>query len=117
PGSNPDDRDSDHQYDFDQWLSGGNMEDPWLRYWAQGNVTKQGSALTPDCSGADCQPIPWFDAGTLDNTDNHSNIVKNVSAETCPNFPYDFWKNLAKSGMPDVHFFAWDAASGLYREN
>ena len=119
PGSpTPDDQNANSQIDFDEWLSSGNLEDPWLRYWSEADITKNGSVISPGCSSPNCQPAPWFQPpSTLTNTDDHSNLFKNVATSTCPNIDYDFWKGLALAGGKNIHYYAYDAGSGLFKEN
>ena len=115
----PDDQDGNGQYDFDEWVATGPaLEDPWLRMWAQGDILRGGLALTPGCGSADCQPMPWFQSpSTLTNTNDHSNMAKNVTQETCPNFNYNFWKTLASSGLPNLNYYSWDPGVSAYRRN
>jgi hypothetical protein len=86
------------------------VEDPWLRVMA-------GSDLTGWAALAD-HPFP-FDPNRPADRD-HSNLFQRVNGLSCPSFPYVAWKDLVSSrlaGEPGVHYFAWDAGSGLFREN
>jgi hypothetical protein len=115
--ASPDDQDGNGQYDFDEWVASGNMEDPWVAYGSQGDTTRNGSAMSPGCAGQNCQPMPFYQSpSTLTFNNDHSNLVKNISNNTCPLFRYQFWKNLARSGIPNLHYYAWDGGSSAYRE-
>ncbi len=113
--SSPDDRDGDGNYDFDTWVSSGNLEDPWLRFKAHGAFTNNPGG----CSGADCIPQPWWTSpSTFTNANDHSNIVQNAVQNLCVQFDYTFWKQIAQSGEPNVFYYASDGpATGTYRLN
>ena len=115
----PDDQNHDGTLDFDTWIASPNVEDPWLRFWAESDVTSGGAAVPPGCSAPDCQPMPWYQGGVFTfGANDHSNIFKNVSAETFPGFDYSFWKSLAQSGGVNVFYYASDGrGTGTYRLN
>ncbi len=73
---------------------GKSMDDPWWRLLSNGANTLGGGSpqLNP--------PSP---------TDpDHSNIFQNLgSVVGCPAFDYNTWKDIAKSGDSDTHYFTW----------
>lgn len=113
----PDDMDHDGTLDFLDWLSGPDVEDPWLRFLAAGEILANGGGIAPGCVSPNCQPVPWFQWGTFGsgNTD-HSNLFKNVTRETFPEFDYGQWKSIARSGGPNVYYYASDGpGTGTYK--
>ena len=108
----PDDQDHDGTLDFNDWMS-GQVEDPWIRFWSETFVLSNGGSITPGCSGADCQPDPWFDGATntfsLSTTD-HSNMVQNVQTDLCPEYEYAIFKSMAQTGNQNSYYYASDGA-------
>jgi len=106
-----DDVDTDGTVDYETWLTDTTqIEDPWLRFWSEGDITKQnGSHIDTDCTGANCQPSPFVTPtrAPYAGTDDHSNMTKNVSITTCPNYDYDIWKSIAQSGGKGIRYFPW----------
>ncbi|HET9480844.1 MAG TPA: hypothetical protein VFP98_03740, partial [Candidatus Polarisedimenticolia bacterium] len=98
--------------DLADWLDDPDtsIEDPWLKVVAGGDLV--GHASRPD------QPYPYDQAKAVDI--DHSNLFQRVAGITCPSFDYALWKRIALSSMPGdrhVHYFAFDAPTGLFREN
>jgi hypothetical protein len=85
-------------------LEGKTIEDPWFRFFA-GLDVKNWSAL-----GSPQVYVP----GTVDQ--DESNKFQNYPNVACPEFDYETWKTIARSGGSDVHYYAWDSAS-KFREN
>ncbi|HXV77436.1 MAG TPA: PilX N-terminal domain-containing pilus assembly protein [Candidatus Polarisedimenticolaceae bacterium] len=81
------------------------IQDPWFRIVAGGQIEAFGGAAT--------QPVP---PSTTANQD-HSNLMQNLGVVMCPRYDYDLWKNIATSGGRNVRYFAYDSASGGFREN
>ena len=111
PPLTPDDSNANGTADFDEFTGG--IEDPWLRFWAQGVAT--GGTWGTACGSVDCQPNPFTPPST--GSTDHSNIFDHVGYETCPVFDYDLWKQVALSGGQNVHYYAYDSASGDFKEN
>jgi|GEM_PF-1149855 len=121
PPYSGDDLDHDGTLDFDDWVFGSNVEDPWLSYQAEGAVLANGAGISPGCSSPDCQPDPWFDPYSnsfSSGSNDHSNLFQNVARETFPAFDYALWKNIARSGEAHVYYYASDGpGTGTYRLN
>jgi len=113
PYDDYDDRDRDGTNDFDDWLANaGNVEDPWLRFWAEGTFT--GEPCSPNA--INCQPHPYTGNPSGAGASDHSNLVANVDTPTFPEFNYQLWKNVAQSGAQGVYYYASDGAgSGTYK--
>ena len=113
--TNPDNQNGNSTLDFDEWLASSDVEDPWLKYWSQGDLDAGGSAILlpvlPGCTGPNCQPAPFYNpatntlgSGALD----HSNLFKNVQQDLCPKYDYDYWKGVALSGGKNVYYYRSD---------
>ena len=85
-------------------LDGKTIEDPWFRFFAGLDVQNWSARPSPQV----------YVPGTL-NPDE-SNKFQNYPNVVCPEFNYDTWKTIAKSGGSDVHYYAWDNGS-KFREN
>ncbi|HEY3175007.1 MAG TPA: four helix bundle protein [Candidatus Polarisedimenticolia bacterium] len=97
--------------DLARWLNDpdDSVEDPWLKVVAGGDLV--GWATLPD------QPLPYSQSRAIDL--DHSNLFQRVPGIVCPSFDYDLWRSIALSAMPGdrhLHYFAFDPASGLFRE-
>src|SRR5262249_30084647 len=61
---------------------------------------------------------PWFDGFSFPFGADHSNLFAHVDRETFPSFDYALWKSIARSGEPNVYYYASNGAgSGTYRLN
>lgn len=111
----PDDQDGNGVLDFDQWIAGNSIEDPWMRFISEGDVR----TVTPGCNAHDCQPAPWYDGATFSpGGDNHSNIFKLATVGTFPEFEYTMFKGMAQSGGKNLYYYASDGAgTGTYKLN
>jgi hypothetical protein len=88
-------------------LQAKSIPDPWFQFFAGGDVEpfKSGSYGSPQVVA----PI----ATDVD----HSNVFRQFpGGVNCPEFDYDTWKEIARSGGSDVHYFAWDNGTS-FREN
>jgi hypothetical protein len=107
------------------------IEDPWFRLVAGGVLKVDG---TPVVGGTQPWPFTWsgsVEHGVMTGHDdvrlydppyepNHSNLFQGLSSPDCDvyePFPYATWKALALRGGPNVHYYAWDDALQLFREN
>src|SRR5262245_12190325 len=106
----PDDQDHDGTLDWDDWRSGPNVDDPWIRFWSEDDILSNGSPILPGCSTPDCQPMPFFQPpSTFGNGDtDHSNMVKNVSQSLCPSYEYAVFKALPQDGAHNCYYYASD---------
>jgi type II secretory pathway pseudopilin PulG len=88
-------------------LEGKTIEDPWFRFFAGLDVQNWSALGSPQVYP------PWT------SNQDESNKFQNYPNVTCPEFDYDTWKTVAKSGGSDVHYFAWDRVTGgsNFREN
>ncbi len=94
------------------WLADpdDSIEDPWLKVVAGGDLV--GWSSLPD------QPLPYDPARGPDL--DHSNLFQRVAGIECASFDYTVWKGIVTSRLPSerhVHYFAYDVASGAFREN
>jgi hypothetical protein len=81
------------------------IDDPWYRFILDG-VSSQWSPATAQ------QPYP----PVLLNDQDNSNKIQLFGGVGCPEFDYDTWRQIAKSGGSDVHYYAW-ASGAAFREN
>jgi hypothetical protein len=80
------------------------IDDPWYHFLLDGICDKWAPTT-------DQQPYP---PGTTDQ--DKSNKIQSFGGVGCPEFDYDTWKQIAKSGGSDVHYYAWDNGTD-FREN
>lgn len=80
-------------------LDGQTIEDPWFRFFAGLDVQNWSAFGTPQVYA----PGPTG----LDE----SNKFQNYPNVPCPEFNYETWKTIAKSGGSDVHYYAWAGGS------
>lgn len=106
----PDDQDHDGTLDWDDWVSGPNVEDPWLRFWSEGPILSNSSALTPGCVTSDCQPMPFFQPPSTFGTGStdHSNMIMNISLSLCPTYEYAIFKALSQDGNHNCYYYSSD---------
>ncbi len=71
------------------------VPDPWLRILAGGDI------LTAPAGNQ-----PWPPAAPPTSADK-SNRMQSLPSVSCPDFDYEFWKSLALSGSPGVHYYAY----------
>ncbi len=116
----PDDQDGNGTLDFDQWANSGDVEDPWLKFWSEGDITSGGKALSPGCATSECQPMPFYQSPSTFGTGptDHSNFFKNVAVGLCPDYDYALWKEVAQSGAPNTFYYRSDGAgTGTWKLN
>jgi hypothetical protein len=94
------------------WIAApdASIEDPWLKVVAGGELI--GWQHLPD------QPFPYSATTPIDQ--DHSNLFQRVAGVACPAFDYLEWKRLVTQGLAGdrrARYFAWDAATGLFRED
>ncbi len=85
-------------------LEGKTIEDPWFRFFAGLDVQNWSARPSPQVY----PPVP--------NDQDESNKFQNYPNVRCPEFNYETWKAIAKSGGSDVHYYAWDSGN-QFREN
>ncbi len=87
-------------------LDGKVVEDPWFRFFAGLSVQNWSAWGSPQV----WPPSP--------GDQDESNKFQDYPNVPCPRFDYEIWKSIAKSGGSDVHYYAWDADTGLgFKEN
>ena len=85
-------------------LQGQIIEDPWFRFFAGLDVVDWSTFGSPQvyAPGAGYQ--------------DQSNKFQNYPNVPCPDYDYETWKSIAKSGGSDVHYYAW-AGGTNFSEN
>jgi len=84
-------------------LEGRPVDDPWFRFFAGLGVQNWSAWGSPQV---------WPPTTTQDE----SNKFQNYPNVPCPVFDYETWKSIASSGGSDVHYYAFDRATSLFRE-
>ena len=88
------------------------LGDPWFRLLTGGTFNPP---LDPNTSpGNLIQPYP-YNSGTP-TADDNSNLFQH-SVVSCPSFDYDLWKQVARSGFGDAHYFVPTGTTDSWREN
>jgi hypothetical protein len=85
-------------------LEGDVIEDPWFRFFAGLSVVNWNGLGSPQVN------VP----GTTNQ--DHSNQFQDYPNVPCPQFDYETWKSIAKSGGSDVHYYSW-AGGQNFQEN
>jgi hypothetical protein len=85
-------------------LQGKTIDDPWFRFFAGLGVQNWSAWGSPQV----------YPPGT--NGQDESNKFQNFPNVPCPEFDYQTWKGIARSGGSDVHYYSWDTGS-RFREN
>jgi hypothetical protein len=80
------------------------VEDPWFRFFAGQSVQNWSGLGSP-------QVYPPLIGGQ-----DRSNRFQDYPYVPCPDFNYETWKAIAKSGGSDVHYYAW-AGGTRFSEN
>jgi hypothetical protein len=88
-------------------LEGRTIDDPWFRFFAGLDVVNWSTLGSPQVN-----PPVVLDPDQSNQFQNYPNVP-------CPEFNYETWKSIARSGGSDVHYFAWDPATGgmYFKEN
>lgn len=119
-----DDIDTDGTPDFLEWMNDpdNSIEDPWLRFVIGGVFDGAPSGIGYGLDDGTTNNQPWnFSPGwtttvTTDPDKEHSNFFLHSDRDLCTVMDYDLWKGVALAGGRNVHYYAWDAAAGLFRE-
>jgi len=85
-------------------LEGKTLEDPWFRFFAGLDVQNWSALGSPQVH------VPGVTG------QDESNKFQNYPNVLCPEYDYETWKTIAKSGGSDVHYYEWDSGS-KFREN
>jgi len=89
------------------------IEDPWLRVIAGSAISGAPSTdAQPWASGpppAVGTPPPW-------NCCDGSNLMQHQDWLSCPDYPYVFWKRVARSGLRGTRYFSWDSVEGFRKD-
>jgi len=100
----------------DVGCAGEAVEDPWLRTigqsWVRDTDPSDDPYPEPDPLDWQWQPLPYDEGGCT----NRSNIVAGHALVSCPEYDYDFWKRVARSGSAGVHYYAHDSG-GMFKED
>ena len=94
--------------DFYVWSSSpdNSIEDPWLKVLTAADLTGHGSAGD--------QPFPYTQGAPIDT--DHSNLFQHAAGVACGGFDYGRMKSAATSGEEAARYFAFDPATGLFKE-
>jgi hypothetical protein len=92
-------------------LIGKAIDDPWYRIMLDGTMMKAGAGTPMWPAGQ--QPYPPI---ALPTDQDQSNKIQQYGGVGCPDFDYDTWKAIARSGGPDVHYYAWNNGAA-FQEN
>lgn len=85
-------------------LQGKTIDDPWFRFFAGLPVSNWSAGGSPQVNA------PGI------TTQDESNKFQSYPNVPCPEFDYDTWRGIARSGASDVHYYSWDTGS-KFREN
>lgn len=82
------------------------IEDPWLKVLTASDIA------TYAASGD--QPLPYDQAALID--EDHSNLFQQIAGVDCGHLGYGRMKSAAASGDEAARYFAYDSATGLFKE-
>jgi hypothetical protein len=85
-------------------LDGKVVEDPWFRFFAGLSVQNWNGLGSPQVYS----PLPA--------DQDESNKFQDYPNVPCPQFDYETWKSIAKSGGSDVHYYSWVSGT-RFQEN
>jgi len=83
-------------------MVGKTIDDPWYRFMLDGTCNQW---------AAGPQPYP-----PITTDQDNSNKLQNYGGVGCPAFDYDTWKDIARSGGSDVHYYTWNNGAA-FQEN
>jgi hypothetical protein len=90
--------------------------DPWFKLRAGGAIDPNNiTAATPAGDPNLVQPWPFNPATTELATDNFSALMQ-FAPQSCTDFNYQIWKNVALTGGQDVHYMTYSAQDS-YKED
>jgi hypothetical protein len=84
-------------------LQGQVVDDPWFRFFAGLSVQNWNGLGSPQVHA------PGM------TTPDESNKFQDYPNVPCPQFDYETWKSIAKSGGSDVHYYSWSGSN--FQEN
>jgi hypothetical protein len=93
-------------------LVGKTIDDPWYRIILDGTMLKAGPN-TPMWTPAVTPQQPY---APITTDQDESNKFQNFGGVGCPEFDYETWKAIARSGGPDVHYYTWNNGAA-FQEN
>ncbi len=85
-------------------IHGQTIDDPWFRFFAGLDVQDWSALGSPQAH----PPGPGYQ--------DESNKFQNYPNVPCPEYNYETWKTIARSGGSDVHYFTW-AGGTTFSEN
>jgi hypothetical protein len=80
------------------------LDDPWYRIVIDGMALQAGPG-TPIWTPAATLQQPY---APITTDQDMSNKLQSYGGVGCPEFDYYTWRQIAKSGGSDVHYYAWD---------
>jgi hypothetical protein len=92
-------------------MVGKTIDDPWYRILLDGTMLKNGGGPATPMWPAGVQPYP-----PITTDQDMSNKIQNFGGVGCPEFDYETWKSIARSGGPDVHYYTWNNGAA-FQEN
>ena len=118
PGSTGEDRlftnDAAWLQAFAAAIAPGPLADPWVRLAASGSIVEAPSAAPQPYAGLPPPPpgtpSPWPCC-------DRSNLYQHQAWVHCPDYAYELWKSVARSGWRGAFYHAWDAAGGGFRSD
>ncbi len=95
--------------DFYEWVNAPDdvVEDPWLKIVAGAEIAGLGAFGR--------QPFPHDPNAAIDV--DHSNLFQRIDAAECGAMRYETLKAASASGEEHARYFAWDPATGLFKED
>jgi hypothetical protein len=95
------------------------VQDPWLRVVVRESIVGSPAPVQPYPYLAQAYPLgDDCDPGSTDPLDccDRSNLVQSQPLVVCPEYDYAFWKNAARSGRSNVHYYVPAGTAGAYLE-
>jgi hypothetical protein len=90
-------------------MVGRAIDDPWYRAILDGTMLNK--ATSNPMWGAGQQPY-----APITTDQDQSNKIQQFGGVGCPEFDYETWKSIARSGGPDVHYYTWNNGAA-FQEN
>ncbi len=112
--------------DFMDDCDTNDVDDAWLRIFGRTSITGP-DPVTPNAepdppdtwqpwSEENHNPSPGPGPNWTNSCDDRSNIIAEHPLVGCPAYDYDFWKRLARSGAPNVHYYVPEIGGGFQED-